>query len=345
MSMEESETLPLIVFDTQGFESEEAYWQWQQNMAPLFDAQVDAESRHCFSASAEVYLAEHCVVSTSQYSEQTFERDRYWSEQYDPEHLVVQLYFRGGFSGLSAGKGITVKPGDIAVLDLRYHLKTRDQTSDMICIVIPRSVYQSYNGKQADLTSMVIPAKHPLAHQIADLLKRLWSELPVLHAELANNLLNQNLERLLDYLTMAQRQIRGTQKSHKQQKKEQILALIEANLSSDNLSVTTLASASHVSRSTIYRLFEEDGGLAGYIQKRRLEKCYRLIEQGYSGKLTDIATDWGFTDHSHFSARFKKIFSMTPSELRRQATQVLGQQGVIAGADSCTEVQDWLLSL
>lgn len=338
--------LPSAVFATQGLESEEAYWHWQQNMAPLFDAQLTADERQSFSAGATVYLADHCVISQSHFSEQTFERDRYWSEQYDPDHIVVQLYLKGGFSGFSAGKGIAVNPGDIAVLDLRYPLKTRDLTSDVLCIVIPRSVYQSYGGKRAELTSMVIPAQHSLAQLIAEQIQLLWRKLPNMSAALANRVVDSNLELLLDYLTIAQRQISGCYQGKQQQKKQRVLALIEANLSSDNLSVKSLANESNLSRSAIYRLFEEEGGLVSYIQRRRLEKCYRLLEKGYSGKITDIATDWGFNDHSHFSSRFKQMFSVTPTELRRQASVLFGNHlNGLNASQHKSEIQNWLLSL
>lgn len=346
MHSDQEAVLPSAVLATQGLEHEEAYWYWQQNMAPLFDAQMTMEERQSFFACATVYLAEHCVISQSHFSEQTFERDRYWSEQYDPDHIVVQLYLNGGFSGFSAGKGIAVNPGDIAVLDLRYPLKTRDLTSEVLCLVIPRSVYRSYGGQHADLTSMVIPAQHPLAQLIAEQIKLLWRTLPNMSAALGNRVVNSNLELLMDYLTMAQRQIMGCYPHKKQNKKQRILALIEANLASDNLTVKSLADESNLSRSAIYRLFEEEGGLVSYIQRRRLEKCYRLLEKGYSGTITDIATDWGFSDHSHFSARFKHMFSLTPSELRCQASALFDNNLRGLNTDQQrSEIQRWLLSL
>lgn len=347
MTHENDMALPCFVFDTQSFDCEEAYWQWQQNIAPLFDAQIPPRQRSEFSANAVAYLADHCVISRSRFTQQTFERDRYWSEQYDPEHIVIQLYLSGGFAGVSGGQSIDVQAGDIAVLDLRYNLKTFDQTSDVLSVVIPRAVYQGHMGNSVKLSSMVIPGRHSLALVIADQIKLVWRQLPHLDGDMAMAVVDRNVEMLLDYLLMAMRQLDGPLVAARLKKKQEILTFIEANLGDEGLNVSTLASVLSISRSSIYRLFEAEGGLMNYIQRRRLDKCYRLLECGYPGKITDIAADWGFNDHSHFSASFKKAYALTPTELRqknaaRALIQDVSQQ---PGVFSQPEVHRWLMAL
>jgi AraC family transcriptional regulator len=40
---------------------------------------------------------------------------------------------------------------------------------------------------------------------------------------------------------------------------------------------------------------------------------------GGDGELTAIALDAGFASHSHFTARFRALFGVTPAEQRRSA--------------------------
>jgi AraC family transcriptional activator of tynA and feaB len=37
----------------------------------------------------------------------------------------------------------------------------------------------------------------------------------------------------------------------------------------------------------------------------------------------EIAFSWGFSDHSHFTRRFRAAFGMSPGECRRQLQELL----------------------
>jgi AraC family transcriptional regulator, positive regulator of tynA and feaB len=58
--------------------------------------------------------------------------------------------------------------------------------------------------------------------------------------------------------------------------------------------------------------------LERFIQKSRLERCRRALEDGAQAhrSITDIAFSWGFTDLSQFSRSFKKIYGLAPRDYR-----------------------------
>ena len=41
------------------------------------------------------------------------------------------------------------------------------------------------------------------------------------------------------------------------------------------------------------------------------------FDKPHADDLTELAMDLGFSSHSHFSARFRRAFGLTPSEFRR----------------------------
>jgi AraC-like DNA-binding protein len=55
-----------------------------------------------------------------------------------------------------------------------------------------------------------------------------------------------------------------------------------------------------------------------YVVRARLARALEAVLGG-DGGLTEIALDAGFTSHSHFTARFRALFGVTPHELRRVA--------------------------
>jgi AraC-like DNA-binding protein len=55
-----------------------------------------------------------------------------------------------------------------------------------------------------------------------------------------------------------------------------------------------------------------------YVVRARLARGLEAVRGGRDG-LTGIALDTGFASHSHFTARFRALFGVTPHELRRVA--------------------------
>lgn len=88
-----------------------------------------------------------------------------------------------------------------------------------------------------------------------------------------------------------------------------------------HITVDALAELSHVSVSTLQRLFKRETGMspASYIVNERVEKSKTLLRRK-NVTMTEIALRCGFSDSSHFSAVFRSITGVTPSEYRTAYT-------------------------
>ncbi|AWN54433.1 helix-turn-helix domain-containing protein [Methylobacterium sp. 17Sr1-1] len=90
---------------------------------------------------------------------------------------------------------------------------------------------------------------------------------------------------------------------------------IEAHLRSPGLTPDSICREMGVSRSVLYRLFEDEGGVAGYIRARRLSTARSLLASAdTSVRVSEIGSALGFTDATSFSRAFKAAFGMSPSE-------------------------------
>lgn len=97
-----------------------------------------------------------------------------------------------------------------------------------------------------------------------------------------------------------------------------ILAFIDANVSRVDLSPDTIAAATGVSRSVLYRLLETVGGVAACVKQRRLAAMHRALGQGDDPRsIAEIAAASGFQDPSHAHRNFREAFGVTPGDVRR----------------------------
>lgn len=96
---------------------------------------------------------------------------------------------------------------------------------------------------------------------------------------------------------------------------DQIRAIIDENLSYEELGVAFLADKMCKSSSTLYRKIMAIVGVSTneYIRRVRLGRAAEmLVNSGLN--ITDIAFQTGFGSHSSFAKAFKKEFGMTASE-------------------------------
>lgn len=96
---------------------------------------------------------------------------------------------------------------------------------------------------------------------------------------------------------------------------EQILTVINKNLSDSDFNVETLATEICISRAQLHRKMKEITGISTseYIRNLRMEHASRLIKEGKIN-ITQIAYAVGFNNQAHFSTVFKKHFGMSPTE-------------------------------
>jgi len=94
---------------------------------------------------------------------------------------------------------------------------------------------------------------------------------------------------------------------------------IDTRLDDPDLSVASICTTFHMSRATLYRIFNphRSGGVASLIKQRRLARLHTMLVRGYDHRsLADIAFDYGFQTGAHFSREFRRAYGYPPSELR-----------------------------
>jgi AraC-like DNA-binding protein len=123
------------------------------------------------------------------------------------------------------------------------------------------------------------------------------------------------------HLSMLELAGQGTALTQREQLRERIKRHVQQHLGDPGLSVDALALALNCSRRQLYVAFaEEPDGVAGYIQRRRLEACREALGDPTQShrSITEIAFAHGFSSMAHFSRAFRAALGLPPSDWRRQ---------------------------
>jgi len=110
-------------------------------------------------------------------------------------------------------------------------------------------------------------------------------------------------------------------------------AVVRQNMASPDFGPERLARLLAMSRSKLYRLFENSGGVAHFINSERLREAHqRLSSHRETLSIHAIGNEVGFVDHSTFSRAFRREFGYSPTVAReRGLAQSFGDEWEAAG--------------
>jgi AraC-like DNA-binding protein len=114
---------------------------------------------------------------------------------------------------------------------------------------------------------------------------------------------------------------------------------IDDHIATVDLTPDDIARGIGVSRSTLFRAFAPLGGVANYVQDRRLLQVRRsLARRLKSETVSEIGYRYGFRSDVHLSRAFRKRFGLAP----RDVTPLFGAESLQATATDSPLISDWL---
>ena len=260
------------------------------------------------------------------------------------DHILIQSYLQGGLSGDMDGRDVSVSAGQTSVIDLARPMRgDRLGCADLVNLVIPRDALSL--GMQ-DLHGAVLEDER--GEFLADYLVSLLGALPSMQqsdaagiARITRDMVAVCLRPTAENRERAMRQIEA---GYLRRAKR----LIEEQLRAPDLTAGRLCCQLGISRSSLYRLFEPLGGVARYIQGRRLEQIREALRTPRETRsLRDLAQVYGFSDGAHLSRAFRARFGMSPSDVRQAQPQDLhSAEGANAASNqAASQLSVWLRNL
>ena len=211
-----------------------------------------------------------------------------------------------------------VRPGDIQIVDLAQPHVSSAQGSSTIVLTVQREILSEMLPDRADPHGMILAGDRGAGALLADYIKSLYARLGTVEASEAPFVARATVHMIAACLqpsahtaARARAQIEGVIA-------DRIKRFIDDNLGSCDLSPASICHRFRISRTQLYRVFESLGGVANYIQARRLDRAFALLRDPLyrHRRVFEIAFNSGFASMAHFSGAFRRQFGFSPSDVR-----------------------------
>ncbi|MFG1464296.1 helix-turn-helix domain-containing protein [Xanthobacter sp. DSM 24535] len=302
--------LPLapVRFSTAGLPKAEQFDGWHDFMAPTVDISLVTAPETGFVANQEVWNLGRFALSSARMPGAGYER--IWTHLgKDPiDHWCLVLY-EGDCPGRRAPLGFR---------SLAAPFAGGGHDRRVLTLFIPRDLFAG-SAAAFDAAPHDIPDSG-LGGLLADYLLSLEKQLPRLTqadlpavAEATRTLLAACIVPTAESLAQARAPILRTTL-------ERARRMIQGNLGAPNLTPAGLCRTLGISRSRLYRLFEDLGGVTRYIQRQRLLAAMAALSDPADARaIGQIAEAFRFADASSFSRAFRGEFGFSPSDARSAA--------------------------
>jgi AraC-like DNA-binding protein len=228
------------------------------------------------------------------------------------------------------------------VLDLGQANTLTSANSDSIALTIPRAALERCCPDIERLHATRIGGTG-LSRLLADHMLALYRHLPKMTEAEAQAAAEGTIALVGACLAPSARRIGEARETIDRTILDRARRHIEARLDDPRLTPAAVCVAAGASRSSLYHLFRQWGGIARYIQERRLRRVHAALRDPAERRgISELAYAYGFTSAAHFSRAFRSLFGCAPRDVRDAARLHTPPDRRAAPAAS---VEDWLAKL
>jgi AraC-like DNA-binding protein len=333
-----SRLLPYTQFHTEDLPTRDRLPVWRESISVLYDvAPADERPADQFQAAVGAYLAGGLFASQVYFTEQRFERSRKKLAADGIDHYQIQLYESGG----EANTAEECRPGDVQLLDLGRPHEAQTKAADSIVLMVARDAIREMLPEAGSLHHAVLRGESATGGLLADYLRSLMRRLPAATEEEAPAIEQATMAMIAACFRPTAEAMARAGAAVDATVAERVREYIERNLGEAELGPEAICRAVRISRTRLYALFEDEGGVARYIWRRRLARAYaELASPARRGRTVgETAYEWGFTSAAHFTRAFRKEFGVSPSEV--PAGRLAGMERAAAAGEGY-EYEEWI---
>lgn len=302
----------MFAFDSAGIDPGQAFDRYKELYAYGSDVERTVDP---FFARVRAWRLDRTLLFAREYGGiRHRRRERVETDGFD--HFVLHHVVSGELLGGPEGDPVRVGPGETLLLDTREPMESGARAVGLITASLAREAVRAAAGSLENLHGRLIAA------QEGALLSALLRALVEQAACLPRGAQAAVTRTLVDLLSVAINPVGTGARSDfyrlEYVRREAVHRLVEARLADRKLSVSEISSETGISRTSLYRLFETQGGVVRFIQRVRLQRLRdRLDDRACDGQsLAELASLLGFSGESHAGRLFKQAFGVSPGVYR-----------------------------
>ena len=306
------------LFATRALDPRDQYEAWREHFQPIIEVLPDQRADTGFAAVNEIWRLGELTVSRVSAPSVRVARSKAGIRRDPVDHWVLS-YCRSGTTSLrTETSALQAPPGVPYLWSLGETSESQRTAVERLQIFLPRDAFRTVAPLFDQARGAVLDT--PLGHLLGDYMLALERRLPTIGADdlprlttAVRGMLAACIAPSAARLVIASRQIDLG-------RLERVRQVVRQHLRSPALTPKTLSRLVGMSRSNLYRLLEEAGGVAQYIQRQRLLEAHAaLCGPALNKSISALAEQLCFADASSFSRAFRHEFGHSPSEVRAAA--------------------------
>jgi AraC-like DNA-binding protein len=291
------------------------YEAWLEWFRPVLDATPLQPTDRGFASEMRLWRLGGFALSHTTAPPVRVVRNRR-NQRLDPvDHWVVSYCARGAHAAITAGTLVEV-PAKVPFLwSLGQEFEHERTHVDRVQFILSRDAFRDVAPLLDAACGSTLDT--PLGRLLGDYMLALERHLPEVEADdfsrltsAAGAMVAAAVAPSAERLAVAGHQIDFG-------RKERVREAVRRHLRTPTLRPRTLGRLVGMSRSNLYRLFEDAGGIARYIQNQRLLAVRAILTDRQNRKsIAALAEEFCFADASSFNRAFKREFGCSPGEVR-----------------------------
>ncbi|MEO8598716.1 MAG: helix-turn-helix domain-containing protein [bacterium] len=327
-------------FNVQNEAPQQQLLAWRDRVGNIIDvlpslAQVD----NPFSASINCYTIGELKFTDCRTDPLVLERSVARISTDNIRDYVFHVFIEGGLdpaAGFNPQRRNAPSVASIVALDMNQPVRMHRNTCRVLTLFVPRALVDAAFPEAETLHGRVIRNKTPLVRLLIAHVASLNHNMARISASEADSALRASVQ-LLVAAFGKQAGLSGTTRAAARAAMfGQVRRHIKANLHQAELSPEGLLIALQLPRTTLYRLFEHEGGIGAYIRNCRLREAADELVKFPGMAVMSIAYGLGFKSTSDFNRAFRRAYAMAPQDLRAHAFAVRRLKGTDMDANG-----DW----
>lgn len=311
--------VPHTQFSTELIPEEGRFDVWRDSMSVLFE--VERKKEHAqspFVANLEAFMFDQIMLARTTSNSAYYRRQPKDIKADGIDMIMIQLFLKGEVEFQHGKNRSFIKPGDILVYDLSREVSNFNTSFDNISVLFPRELIDEYIPAAALWHGQILPRDQPMTNLLRSHMMSLYEFGPNITNESCDNLQRALLNLTSSAFQASTQNIARAAEIIAATQLREIKKYIHKHLHHPNLTPESIGQAFGFSRAQLYRVAEPLDGITHYIQKQRLKRCWKELNNPGQNHMTitELAFKWGYNDAGTFTRNFKKAFGMLPKDAR-----------------------------
>lgn len=311
-----------MVMATRDLAPNDRFEAWRERYRTLNEVIVAPRQREAFAAHAEDWPLGEMLLSRASAPARRLVRTARDCAADDFDHWVLRVSRAGPMLCRSGDSTIRVEAGQLFVGAFDRPSTVDYPDGDWVALIVPRHVATRW-GLDLGMAQRIGP-KGAGAQVAADFLLSLADHMPAATTADVPRLGEALRGVLAAALPAGGEAVRLAPADVATRQRAVVDRIIRREIASARLNVSRLSQLSGLSRSTLYRLYEGEGGLAARIRHIRLDEVRAALADPAQARNTigQVAEKWGFHCTTSFNRAFRSAFATTPGAVRARGAGV-----------------------